>query len=290
MWQGMMRVLLAYRHAFCAQLVMNNVPFSHRSPSRQWRKLASLALVGTALVVAGCSTSAVSTHGTAVEGRAELFSDDQLRRAANQWEQRYDRDPNDRTAALNYAAALRGLGRHEQAVAVLRRAVIANEGDREVQAAYAKALTSAGRFEEALQVIGQAHTQARPDWRLLSAQGTILDQLGRHAEARQSYASALRIVPDEPTILSNLGMSYVLEGNLTEAERTLRQALAGGRQVDPRVRGNLALVVGLQGRFDEAMQIAQQDLPPQQAEANIAYLRQMLSEADRWGQVAAVDQ
>jgi Flp pilus assembly protein TadD len=37
------------------------------------------------------------------------------------------------------------------------------------------------------------------------------------------------------------------------------------------------------------MQIAQQDLPPQEAQANIAYLRQMLSEADRWGQVAAVD-
>lgn len=77
MWQGMMRVLLAHRHALCAQLVMNNVLFSRRSPSCRWRKLASLALVGTALVVTGCSTSAVSTHGTTVEGRAELFSDDQ---------------------------------------------------------------------------------------------------------------------------------------------------------------------------------------------------------------------
>lgn len=268
---------------------MSNKQTFPSTPSRPLRRLACLALVGTALIIAGCSTSAVSTHGTAVEGRAELFSQDQLRRAAQQWEQRYDREPNDRTAALNYAAALRGLGRHDQAVAILRRAVIAHQGDREVQAAYAKALTSAGRFEEALQVIGQAHTEARPDWRLLSAQGTILDQLGRHSEARQAYASALRIVPDEPTVLSNLGMSYVLEGNLAEAERALRQALAGGRQVDPRVRGNLALVVGLQGRFDEAMQIAQQDLPPQQAQANIVYLRQMLSEADRWGQVAAID-
>jgi Flp pilus assembly protein TadD len=59
--------------------------------------------------------------------------------------------------------------------------------------------------------------------------------------------------------------------------------------VAAKLTGNLALVVGLQGRFDEAMQIAQQDLPPQEAQANIAYLRQMLSEADRWGQVAAVD-
>ena len=260
-----------------------------KSP-RRLRTLARLALVGTALVLAGCGTSSVSsTHGVAVEGRAELMSDGQLRQAAGQWERRYERNPEDRTAALNFAAALRGLDRHDQAVAVLRRAVIAHQGDREVQAAYAKALTSAGRFEEALQVISQAHSQASPNWRLLSAQGTILDQLGRHSEARNAYASALAIVPDEPTVLSNLGMSYVLEGNLVEAERTLRQAVANGQRVDPRVRGNLALVVGLQGRFDEAMRIAQQDLSPQEAEANIAYLRQMLSEADRWGQVAAVD-
>ncbi len=254
------------------------------------RKVAGLLLVGTALVVAGCSTPSSSSGGaTTVEGRAELMSDAQLREAVAHWEGRYDRDQDDKAAALNYAAALRASGRHDQAVAILRRAVITHSGDREVQASYAKALTAAGRFEEALQVINQAHSDTRPDWRLLSAQGTILDQLGRHAEAYQSYAAALRIVPDEPTILSNLGMSYVLQGNLVEAERTLRQALASGRQVDPRVRGNLALVVGLQGRFDEAMQIAQQDLPPAQAEANILYLRQMLSEADRWGQVAAVD-
>lgn len=252
-----------------------------------WRRCARLAMVGTALFVAGCSTPNFGSQRTVtVEGQAELMSQGQLRAAASQWERRYDRNPRDKAAALNYASALRGLGRHEQAVAVLRRAVLAHQSDREILSSYAKALTAAGRFEEALQVIGQAHSQARPDWRLLSAQGTILDQLGRHSEARQSYAAALNIMPDEPTVLSNLGMSYVLQGNLTEAERTLRQAVQVNPRVDPRVRGNLALVVGLQGRFDEAMQIAQQDLSPQEAEANIGYLRQMLSEADRWGQIS----
>lgn len=258
-----------------------------KKKSNPLRRFATLALVGTALFVAGCGSSNHSSgRGTLVEGQAELMSETQLRQASSEWEQRYDRDPEDKTAALNYAATLRAMGRHEQAVAVLRRAVLAHSDDRDVLAAYAKALTAAGHFEEALQVISQAHSQARPDWRLLSAQGTILDQLGRHADARAAYSGALSIQPDEPTVLSNLGMSYVLEGNLVEAERTLRQAIASGQRVDPRVRGNLALVVGLQGRFDEAMQIAQQDLSPQEAEANIAYLRQMLSEADRWGQIA----
>ncbi len=34
--------------------------------------------------------------------------------------------------------------------------------------------------------------------------------LAAYEEARQYYASALKIVPDEPSVLSNLGLSYVL--------------------------------------------------------------------------------
>jgi ABC-type transporter Mla maintaining outer membrane lipid asymmetry permease subunit MlaE len=51
-------------------------------------------------------------------------------------------------------------------------------------------------------VLGRAHSPENPDWRILSAQGAALDQLGRFEEARQYYASALKIVPDEPAVLS----------------------------------------------------------------------------------------
>ena len=61
------------------------------------------------------------------------------------------------------------------------------------------------------------------------------------------------------------------------AEETLRRALGQGG-VDPRVRQNLALVVGLQGRFPEAESIARSDLPPVEAAANVAYLKQMLAQ------------
>ena len=46
----------------------------------------------------------------------------------------------------------------------------------------------------------------------------------------------------------------------------------------PRVRQNLALVVGLQGRFAEAETIARADLPADEAAANVSYLRQMLAQ------------
>jgi Flp pilus assembly protein TadD len=110
-------------------------------------------------------------------------------------------------------------------------------------------------------------------------QGTALDQLGRHDEARRYYASALKIVPGEPSVLSNLGLSYVLSKELPKAEETLRQAY-GSARADARVRQNLGLVVGLQGRFAEAESIVKADLPPDEAAANVAYLKQMLSRQD----------
>ena len=52
---------------------------------------------------------------------------------------------------------------------------------------------------------------------------------------------------------------------------------------------NLALVVGLQGRFDEAEKIASQELSPEQAQANVAYLRQMLAQQNAWSQLKDQD-
>ncbi len=134
----------------------------------------------------------------------------------------------------------------------------------------------------------RAQTPEYPDWRLVSAEAAILDQLGQKDDARQLYRKALDLKPNEPTVLSNLGMSYVLDGDLRTAETYLRSA-SQQPGADSRVRQNLALVVGLQGRFDEAEKIAAQELSPDQAQANVAYLRSMLSQQNAWNQLKAQD-
>ena len=103
--------------------------------------------------------------------------------------------------------------------------------------------------------------------------------MGKHDEARRYYTSALKIAPDEPSVLSNLGMSYVLSKDLPKAESILRTALDQGA-TDARVRQNLGLAIGLQGRFAEAETIVRADLPAEEAEANVAYLKQMLSHGE----------
>jgi Flp pilus assembly protein TadD len=82
-------------------------------------------------------------------------------------------------------------------------------------------------------------------------------------------------------VLSNYGLSYTLTDNLPQAEKLLRQAVAQPGAA-PKVRQNLALVVGLEGRFAEAEKIASADLPPAEAEANVAYLRDLLAKRKTW--------
>jgi Flp pilus assembly protein TadD len=64
---------------------------------------------------------------------------------------------------------------------------------------------------------------------------------------------------------------------LVRAESTLRRASAQA-DADTRVRQNLALVVGLQGRLAEAESIARVDLPSEESAANVTYLRKILAQ------------
>ena len=159
---------------------------------------------------------------------------------------------------------------------MLEQATIAHPGDRALLAAYGRALADNGNFQQAFDVLSRAHSPEDPDWRILSAQGAALDQLGRGEEARQYYASALRIAPDEPSVLSNLGLSYVLSKDLPKAEEILRRAYSHA-DADSRVRQNLALVLGLRGHLAEAEGIIKQGVPPEEAAASVANLRRMLA-------------
>jgi Flp pilus assembly protein TadD len=251
-----------------------------RQPCSLARLLASAAV--TALLAAGlggCQTMSDVTGSITSKAEAGPGPDADPRRSTEVYGERYRANPKDPDAALAYGQALRATGQRAQAVAVLEQATIAHPGNKALLAGFGRALADNGNFQQAFDVLSKAHSPDNPDWRILSVQGTALDQLGQHDEARRYYASALKIMPDEPSVLSNLGLSYVLSKDLPKAEEVLRQAYAGGR-ADARVRQNLGLVIGLQGRFAEAETIVKADLPPEEAAANVAYLKEMLSRKD----------
>lgn len=250
------------------------------------RLLASAAFAAAlGLSLAACKTTGDDTTGSIASPSAPR-SDADWRHSVDIWGARYRENPGDIDVAVNYAKALRATEQRAQAVAVLEQASMHHPSDMPLLGAYGRALADAGEYDQALGVLERATTPDNPDWRILNAQGAVLDQLGRHAEAQRHYSAALKMVPNEPSILSNLGLSYALTKDLKRAEAMLRQA-AAQPDAAPKVRQNLALVVGLQGRFAEAEKIASADLPADQAAANVAYLRQMLSQQGDWKKLGA---
>ncbi len=249
---------------------------------RSARFFASAAVAALlVLSAAGCQTTDGDVTGSLGLARADPpatapRSETDWRQAVAAWGPRYRANTADPQAAVHYAEALRHIGQRAQAVAVLQEAAMRKPNDKQLLGAYGRALADAGQLQQALHVLDRAHTPANPDWRVLNAQGAVLDQMGRHADAQRHYRAALNLMPNEPSVLSNLGLSYALEKQLKEAEATLRQA-AAQPNASPKVRQNLALVVGLEGRFAEAERIASADLPPAEAQANVTYLRKMLA-------------
>ena len=118
----------------------------------------------------------------------------------------------------------------------MRKLAIAHPKDREVLAAYGKSLAGSRPVRTRAR-----RGSPRPDPRISGLEAgspqkaPILDQLGQAAQARDLYRKALDLKPNEPSVLSNLGMSYVLEGDLRTAETYMRTAVgtAGRRQPRP---------------------------------------------------------
>ncbi len=250
------------------------------------------AIIFLALSIGGCATKPdMRTTGSVPKIATvslEGLNADQLSNVERTIGTAYARDPKNKEIGLRYATVLGMTGKTAQALAVMQQVAIAHPADRDVLAAYGKAQAAAGQLEQALATIARAQTPDHPDWRLYSAEGAVLDQLGRSSEARQKYRMALDTQPNEPTVTSNLGMSYVLSGDLKTAETYMRNA-AAQPSADSRVRQNLALVVGLQGRFAEAEEIARKELSQQQADANVTYLRSMLAQGNSWAKLAERD-
>jgi Flp pilus assembly protein TadD len=201
--------------------------------------------------------------------------------------ERWQVDQKNLALGLAYAEGLEKLGQEDQQLRVLATLAEQNPQNANIKALYGKKLLASGRSEQAIPVLKAVADGGTGDWRILSALGSAYDQQGQYGTARETYQKALALQPNQISVLNNMGMSHALEGNLKEAEETLRSAMAlpDGKSL-PRLRQNLALVVGLQGRFEESRKIASEDLPPEEVEANMAYLQKMLSQPNTWQQLS----
>jgi Flp pilus assembly protein TadD len=251
------------------------------------RRFGFVSVAVAALLLAGCQartaklgdTDSIATASTSAPAEGLSFKRTEALAKA------FEKDKTNVAAGLAYADSLEAMGQKQSQLQVLNQVAAANPGNADAQARIGKKLLTMGAVSDAAAMLERAATLQPNNAQNLSALGSAYDQMSRHGEARDKYNAALAIEPGNMAIRNNLAMSHALQGQLPEAERQLRALNGAGGASMPRIRQNLALVVGLQGRFDEAKRIASEDLPPDEVEANMAYLQQMLAQPNTWKQL-----
>lgn len=103
-----------------------------------------------------------------------------------------------------------------------------------------------------------------------SAFAVLQDLNGEHLGAIRTQRLILPISPQDPSLLTNLGYSYYLSGNLIEAEINYKNAI----DIDAQFKQawlNLGLVYTRKGMFTKALQTLKQVIPTEHAYNDIGY-------------------
>ena len=220
-------------------------------------------------VVAPAQTRA-ATPATAAE-RAAYDRLDPLARSVF-WSREAEINGADPVAGVKLAQALRELGQFDQAAAAAQQTLVTQPANIEAMLELGRAHIARGQGFYGVAPLEQAHALAPTDWRPLSLLGVAYQQVRRTDDARTAWADALRLSPDNPEVLTNAAVALTAEGNAPAAEALLRRAVAQPTAT-LKMRQTLALVLGLQGKTAEAEQLIRRDLPPEQAEQNLQWLR-----------------
>ncbi len=258
-----------------------------RSPvSQRFPRLGTLAALTASLLLGACSASTSmlpsiamkpsdTTTGATADNSAPTSPQSELQKATIYWGQEYAKKPTELQPALNYAKDLKALGEKQRALAVLQQATLIHGNNQELAGEYGRLALELEQVGIANQMLTIADDPTKPDWRVVSARGTVMAKQSKYDEAIPFYERALTLAPDNPTVMNNLAMAYAMTGDPKKAEGILRQALVAPGAT-PKVRENLSLVLGLQGRYDESKAIAAGVLNADAASSNADYLKQMV--------------
>lgn len=245
---------------------MSNAEFrvlSGRIHIALFRRMANVGVIAVTLALGACSQGSTFDLGLSLNdppasriATASAAQTDQaeLQKATAFWAKKYSENPRDGKAALSYARNLKALGRKPEALSVLQTAYMFNADQREYLSEFGRLALDQGQVSTADQLLARADDPATPDWRVLSARGTVMAKQGKFKESIPFFERARALAPAQSSVLNNLAMAYTMDGQATRGEELLRQAVQAGTK-DARVQQNLALVLELQGKADDAQRV-----------------------------------
>lgn len=235
--------------------------------------VALIALSGTPALAADptAATAAQARAPSSAAVRATYDRMDALSRSVF-WASEQQADPTDAVAGVKLAQALRELGRYDQAAEAAQATLTLQPNNLDALLELGRAHIARGQAFYGVAPLEQARDLAPRDWRPYSLLGVAYEQVRRTDDARAAWNQALALSPDNPDVLTNAATAALTHGDAPGAETLLRRAVAQPT-ASAKVRQNLAMVLGLQGKMGEAEQILRRELPPEQAEQNLQWLR-----------------
>lgn len=250
------------------------------------------ALPGLALLaMAGCATTEAAepltaeeqAYQAAIEGALQPASAEEIAQAersdpitrANFWANEYQKNAADLDTTISFMRSLRRIGSHDRVLEVASNALPIHPNSYEVYLELGRSYLASDKPTEAAQAFVRSADLAPADEAApLAGLGLAFDRLENHQQAQEAYELALEREPSRVSTLSNYGLSLALTGHLPAAEAALRKAV-DQPGADVRVRQNLALILGLQGRYDEMVAV-DPSAPARSVEANQKVLRDMM--------------
>ncbi len=234
-----------------------------------------LAPVLFALSLSACSLSMPAGTGGSTSGGSETLRLAQAtsetgdnETAARLFEKVLVTDPNSVPALLGAGNSYAGMGQNSRAEAVLLRAHDLAPNDAEVLTTLGRVYLAQHQSEKAVETYDKALRIDRRNVSALTGKGVALDTLSRHKQAQGVYEDGLTYYPTNFILRSNYALSLAISGDILRGTAIL-QELVKDPAAAPYVRGNLALVYGLDGRDNDARATLAHDMTPQEVEENI---------------------
>ncbi len=164
---------------------------------------------------------------------------------------------------IEKAKTQRALGDNTGAAHALAQIMLVAPDDVRVVSEYGKVLVSLGRSDDAVAFLKRALQLSPNDWTLYSAIGAAFDQKADFESARTAYQRGLELKPGGAALLNNYAMSRMLAGDLPGAQALIAQAQAAGN--DPKIAHNAALMTNLRGpRAETAHPVVASTVPAAQ--------------------------
>jgi serine/threonine-protein kinase len=142
-------------------------------------------------------------------------------------------------------------GKPDQAEQELRHAAALPSSSVDALLGLGQALAAQRRNDEAERTFARAAELDPGSWRVHKLRGYFYFGAGRYADAARSFAEQVACTPEDPHAYGNLGAALYEGGELDEASRAWRKALA--LQPTPAVYSNLATSAYYLGRLAEAV-------------------------------------